>query len=75
MISLKKFWKNKRVLIIGHTGFTGSWLTITLDYLGASVSGYSLSNEKKHIIFNNLKLKKKLKHNSFADINNSKKTF
>ena len=73
--NLKKFWKNKKVLIVGHTGFTGSWLTITLDYLGASVSGYSLSNEKKHIIFNDLKLKKKLKHNCFADINNSRKLF
>ena len=67
---LKKFWKNKKVLIIGHTGFTGSWLTITLDYLGASISGYSLSAEKKHIIFNSLKLEKKLKYNHLADINN-----
>ena len=67
---LKKFWKNKKVLIIGHTGFTGSWLTIVLNYLGAFVSGYSLQNEKKHIIFNNLKLKKIIKHNCFADVNN-----
>lgn len=68
---LKKFWKNKKVLIIGHTGFTGSWLTIFLNYLGSSVFGYSLSSEKKHIIFNNLKLKKKIKNSYFADINNS----
>lgn len=71
MISLKKFWKNKKVLIIGHTGFTGSWLTITLDYLGSSISGYSQSSEKKHIIYNSLKLKKKLKYNYFADINDT----
>ena len=69
--NLKKFWKNKKVLIIGHTGFTGSWLIIFLNYLGSSVSGYSLSSEKKHIIFNILKLKNKIKNNCFADINNS----
>ena len=69
--SLKKFWKNKRILIIGHTGFTGSWLTIFLNHLGSSVSGYSLSSEKKHIIFNILKLKNKITNNCFADINNS----
>lgn len=68
---LKKFWKNKKVLIVGHTGFTGSWLIIFLNYLGSSVSGYSLSSEKKHIMFNILKLKNKIKNNCFADINNS----
>ena len=67
---LKKFWKNKRILIIGHTGFTGSWLAIFLNHLGSFVSGYSLSSEKKHIIFNILQLKKKIKNNCFADINN-----
>ena len=73
--SLKKFWKNKRILIIGHTGFTGSWLTIFLNHLGSSVSGYSLSSEKKHIIFNILKLKNKITNNCFADINNSPTLF
>ena len=27
----KKFWKNKKVLVIGHTGFKGGWLTIILS--------------------------------------------
>ena len=72
---LKKFWKNKRILIIGHTGFTGSWLTILLNHLGSSVSGYSLSSEKKHIIFNILKLKNKIKNNCFSDINNTHTLF
>ena len=30
----KKFWKNKKVLITGHTGFKGRWLTILLKNLG-----------------------------------------
>ena len=36
------FWRGKRVLITGHTGFKGSWLSLWLSHLGASVSGYSL---------------------------------
>lgn len=37
------FWKDKRVLVTGHTGFKGGWLCLWLQQLGASVSGYSLS--------------------------------
>ena len=37
-----KFWKNKKVLITGHTGFKGSWLSLWLNYLGADVTGYAL---------------------------------
>ena len=36
------FFKNKRVLITGHTGFKGSWLTKILVDTGAEVAGYSL---------------------------------
>ena len=36
------FWKNKRVLITGHTGFKGSWLSLWLEKLGAELYGYSL---------------------------------
>lgn len=37
-----QFYKNKRVLITGHTGFKGSWLCQILIGVGASVTGYSL---------------------------------
>jgi CDP-glucose 4,6-dehydratase len=37
------FWKRKRVLITGNTGFKGAWLSLWLDRLGADVHGYSLS--------------------------------
>ena len=37
------FWKDKKVLITGHTGFKGTWLIIWLKMLGARVYGYSLS--------------------------------
>ena len=36
------FWKNKRILVTGHTGFKGSWLCLWLQGLGAQVIGYSL---------------------------------
>jgi len=37
------FWRGKRVLLTGHTGFKGSWLTIWLAQLGARVTGLSLA--------------------------------
>ena len=36
------FWRDKRVLLTGHTGFKGSWLTLWLHRLGAKVTGISL---------------------------------
>tara|TARA_B100001287_G_C22680592_1_gene530133 strand:- start:420 stop:1454 length:1035 start_codon:yes stop_codon:yes gene_type:complete len=35
------FWKNRKVLITGHTGFKGSWLACYLNYLGSEVYGLS----------------------------------
>lgn len=40
---IKDFYKGKRVLITGHTGFKGSWLTLILSELGADVCGISLA--------------------------------
>ena len=37
------FYKGKKVLITGHTGFKGSWLCRILVGAGAEVTGYSLS--------------------------------
>lgn len=66
---LKKFWKNKKVFITGHTGFKGSWLSIILNLLGAKVYGYSLPPKKKSL-FNQAKCKKFLKKNIYANIQN-----
>ena len=38
----KGFWSGKKVLITGHTGFKGSWLSIWLQHMGAEVIGVSL---------------------------------
>jgi CDP-glucose 4,6-dehydratase len=36
------FWRGRRVLVTGHTGFKGSWLCVWLDMLGSQVFGYAL---------------------------------
>ena len=41
-------YNGKRVLVTGHTGFKGSWLSLWLTQLGAEVTGASLSPETKH---------------------------
>ena len=37
------FWQGKRVLLTGHTGFKGSWLSLWLQQMGAHVTGYALA--------------------------------
>lgn len=37
------FWRGKCVLVTGHTGFKGAWLTLWLSQMGAEVTGYSLA--------------------------------
>jgi CDP-glucose 4,6-dehydratase len=39
----KEFFKGKKVLITGHTGFKGAWLSLLLNKLGAQVIGYALN--------------------------------
>ncbi|HWU94741.1 MAG TPA: CDP-glucose 4,6-dehydratase, partial [Sphingomonas sp.] len=35
-------WRGRRVLVTGHTGFKGSWLSLWLHALGAKVTGFAL---------------------------------
>lgn len=71
-IDFYKFYQNKKVLVTGHTGFKGSWLTVWLLNLGCNVIGVSKNVPTKPSNFENLKLKKKIK-NYFLDIQNYKK--
>lgn len=41
--TFEDFYKGKRILITGHTGFKGSWLSIWLHEMGAEVIGVSLA--------------------------------
>ena len=41
---MSQFWKDRSVLITGHTGFKGTWLTLWLHSLGAKVTGFSIED-------------------------------
>jgi len=45
------FWKGRRVLVTGHSGFKGSWLTIWLNHMGAEVIGLSLDDRQDHELY------------------------
>ena len=45
------FWKGKRVLLTGHTGFKGSWLSLWLQSMGAQVVGYALAPPSNPSLF------------------------
>lgn len=47
----RKFWKDKKVILTGHTGFKGSWLSLWLQSLEAQVIGYSLPPPSKPSLF------------------------
>jgi CDP-glucose 4,6-dehydratase len=55
-------FRNRRVLITGHTGFKGSWLSVWLKELGAEVIGYSLDPPTEPNNFQLCKLHEKLIH-------------
>ena len=62
-------YRNKRVLVTGHTGFKGSWLCKWLNHLGAEVFGYSLnpSTEPNHFDLSNPKVNSHI--NNIQDLN------
>jgi len=45
------FWEGKKVLLTGHTGFKGSWLSLWLQQLGAHVAGYSIDVPTKPSLY------------------------
>ena len=65
-------FKNKRVMLTGHTGFKGSWLAFLLNKIGAEVLGYALPPIEKKSHFNLLELDK-LIHHVEADMRDEKK--
>ena len=52
----------KKVLVTGHTGFKGGWLSLWLKELGAEVIGYSLEPPTKPGFFEAIGLKNKIIH-------------
>lgn len=63
-----------KILITGHTGFKGSWLTILLKELGHDVSGYALAPESESL-FNFAEVSKMFTRDTYADIRDRSKLF
>lgn len=61
------FWKDRAVLLTGHTGFKGSWAALWLHKLGAIVTGYALDPAPHQKLFGQLGLSK-LIHDNRGDI-------
>ena len=64
---MMSFWEGKRVLITGHTGFKGCWLSELLLLRGSKVYGLALNPEITPALFLQLGLKKRIDH-SICDI-------
>ncbi|NQU41453.1 MAG: CDP-glucose 4,6-dehydratase [Lentisphaerae bacterium] len=62
------FWKNKRVLVTGHTGFKGAWLTLLLSRMGAVVGGVALDPPTTPSLYDCASLDELLESDSRADI-------
>lgn len=67
MSGLGAFFRGKRILVTGHSGFKGSWLAHILLGMGSEVAGYSLKPDTTPNLFAALGLSKRMK-NYFADI-------
>lgn len=67
------FWRGKRVLITGHTGFKGSWLALWLTELGADVHGLALAPDTEPALFDQLRLAERIDHH-LGDIRAAQET-
>jgi len=67
---MREFWAGKKVLVTGHTGFKGSWLSAWLLEMGAELAGIALEPETNPSLFEQLGLANRLSHH-IADIRDS----
>lgn len=70
-VVLNKFWENRRVLVTGHTGFKGAWLTLWLRLLGADVQGIALEPEQNPGLLEQFQLIPDIQHH-IHDIRDAK---
>ena len=69
----EKLWRDKRVLVTGHTGFKGSWLTLILHNLGAQVYGISLPAIQPRSLYEDAKISELLTQEFMQDIRDLEK--
>jgi CDP-glucose 4,6-dehydratase len=68
MSSLQKAYQGKRILVTGHTGFKGSWLTQWLLSMGAEVAGYALDPQPHETLYGKLNISDRLAVDCRADL-------
>ena len=68
------FWRGKRVLVTGHTGFKGGWLSLWLYQLGAEVSGISLHPATQPNLFELARIHEHCQ-NYFCDLGNEREVY
>lgn len=66
------FYKNRRVMVTGHTGFKGSWLCEWLLNMGAEVCGYALDPQAHEILYDQLRLGDRISSDQRGDVNDLK---
>ena len=62
------FWRGKRVLLTGHTGFKGSWAALWLAAMGAKVTGFALAPDQTPALFHLAGIERALAGSVIADI-------
>lgn len=67
------FWEDKSVLVTGHTGFKGGWLSLWLNAMGAKVVGYALSPSTEPSLYEIANVSDKLEASIIADIRSIEK--
>lgn len=70
-MDLLKYYKGKKVLVTGHTGFKGSWLCEILYLAGADITGYSLNPPTEENLYMQLGIEKKV-HSIIGDVRDYK---
>jgi CDP-glucose 4,6-dehydratase len=68
MTLFKNIYRGKRVLVTGHTGFKGSWLSLWLASMGARVTGYALASNTIPSLFDVLAIDTLIEKSHVADI-------
>src|SRR5689334_2782956 len=73
----RRFWKGKRVLLTGHTGFKGSWLSCWLQDMGTQLVGYALDPTQGRSLFQHARLAEGMVsiHGDVRDLDHLKRVY